>query len=50
MTYLQLAYLHLATVVPAFLLEWYVLLARKGTATHRLVGKVYMACMVTTAT
>jgi uncharacterized membrane protein len=49
MTYLQLAYLHLATVVPAFFLGGYLLLSRKGTPIHRLLGKAYMACMVATA-
>jgi uncharacterized membrane protein len=49
MTYLQLAYLHLATVVPAFFLGGYVLLTRKGTPTHKLVGRAYMAFMVLTA-
>lgn len=49
MTYIQLAYLHLSTVVPAFFLGAYLLLARKGTSAHKLVGKIYMAFMVTTA-
>lgn len=48
MTYTQLAYLHLATVVPAFFIGGLQFLKRKGTATHRLLGKVYMACMLTT--
>ena len=48
MTYTQLAYLHLATVVPAFFLGGLQFLKRKGTATHRSLGKVYMACMLAT--
>ncbi len=48
MTYIQLAYLHLATVVPAFLIGGLQFLRRKGTPTHRLLGKVYMACMLAT--
>jgi uncharacterized membrane protein len=49
MSYLQLAYLHLATVVPAFFLGATLLLTRKGTATHKRLGKTYMAFMVLTA-
>lgn len=49
MDYLQLAVLHLATVVPAFLLGTWLLLARKGTPIHRALGKVYMALMLLTA-
>lgn len=50
MTYLQLAYLHLATVFPAFLIASYLLLNRKGTPIHRLLGKTYMVLMLVTAT
>ena len=49
MTYLQLAYLHLGTVVPAFLLGTYLLLNQKGTDKHRLLGKIYMLLMLFTA-
>lgn len=49
MSYLHLAYLHLATVVPGFFLGGYLLLNRKGTALHRGMGKAYMVCMVLTA-
>ena len=49
MSYLQLAYLHLATVVPAFFLGGYLLAQRKGTAQHRWVGKLYMGFMLLTA-
>lgn len=49
MTYLQLVYLHLATVLPAFLIGTWLLLNRKGTPHHRLLGKVYMVLMLTTA-
>ena len=50
MTYLQLAYLHLATIVPAFLIGTYLLIRQKGTPTHRLLGKAYMILMLVTAT
>ncbi|WP_027859376.1 DUF2306 domain-containing protein [Marinobacterium jannaschii] len=49
MTYLQLAYLHLATVLPAFVLGPLLLLSRKGTPGHRLAGKAYILCMLLTA-
>lgn len=50
MSYQQLAYLHLATVLPAFLLGTYLLLRRKGSPQHRLLGKIYMGLMLLTAT
>jgi len=50
LTYLQLAYLHLATVLPAFVLgTWLLLSSRKGSPGHRLIGKVYMVLMLITA-
>lgn len=48
MTYTQLAYLHLATVLPAFVLGAFQLLGRKGTRIHRLLGKIYMLLMLAT--
>lgn len=50
MTYLQLAYLHLATIIPAFLIGTYLLLSRKGSPLHRQLGKAYMLLMLVTAT
>lgn len=49
MTYLQLAYVHLASVFPAFLLGTWLLFSRKGTAIHKRLGKVYMVLMLFTA-
>lgn len=49
MTYLQLTYLHLATVLPAFLIGTWLLLNHKGTPLHRLLGKTYMVLMLCTA-
>jgi uncharacterized membrane protein len=49
MTYTQLAYLHLATVVPAFAIGALQLLRRKGTPIHKFLGKVYMILMLATA-
>ncbi|MEM9301932.1 MAG: DUF2306 domain-containing protein [Pseudomonadota bacterium] len=49
MSYLQLAYVHLATILPAFLIGTFLLLSRKGTGIHRLLGKAYMVLMLCTA-
>ena len=48
MTYTQLAYLHLATVLPAFALGAFQLLMRKGTDSHKRLGKIYMVLMLAT--
>ncbi|HKY54673.1 MAG TPA: DUF2306 domain-containing protein [Anaerolineales bacterium] len=48
MTYIQLAYLHLATVVPAFVIGAFQLSRRKGTPSHKLLGKVYMVLILAT--
>jgi uncharacterized membrane protein len=50
MTYTQLAYLHLATVVPAFAIGAFQLFMfrRKGTPSHKLLGKIYMVLMLAT--
>ena len=40
---------HLATVMPALPLGAYILLSRKGGALHRLLGRIWVALMVTTA-
>lgn len=48
MTYTELAYLHLATVFPAFLIGTFILLNRKGTPMHKVLGKIYMLLMLFT--
>ena len=48
MTYTQLAYLHLATVVPAFAIGAFQLFRRKGTPSHKLLGRIYMVLMLAT--
>jgi uncharacterized membrane protein len=48
MTYTQLAYLHLATVVPAFAIGAFQLIRRKGTPGHKLLGRIYMLLMLAT--
>ena len=40
--YLTLAAVHFATIAPCFLIAVWLLLRRKGTPTHKLLGKVYM--------
>jgi uncharacterized membrane protein len=49
MNYTQLSYVHLATIIPAFVIGTYLLLNRKGTPRHRLLGKIYMLLMLATA-
>lgn len=41
--------IHVATVLPAIPLGGYLLLAPKGTALHKLLGRIWVALMVTTA-
>lgn len=48
-TYLPLAYAHLATILPAFAIGTYLMIRRKGTPLHRLLGKIYMVLMLITA-
>ena len=40
-----LAYWHLATVLPAFVIGSVMLLRRKGTLPHRALGRVFMLLM-----
>ncbi|MFT5112050.1 MAG: putative membrane protein [Parasphingorhabdus sp.] len=49
MTYQQLVYLHLGSILPAFIIGTYLLLNRKGTPLHKLLGKIYMLLMLFTA-
>jgi len=48
MAYLQLSYLHLATIVPAFLIGTFLLSRRKGTPTHKGFGRIYLLLMIAT--
>lgn len=48
MTYEQLSYLHLATIVPAFLLGTFLLARRKGTPVHKVLGRIYLLLMIVT--
>lgn len=50
MSYINLMYAHLATVIPCFLLGTIVLLIKKETKTHKNLGRIYMIMMLITAT
>lgn len=49
MSYLELVYIHLATVVPAFIIGTILLLSRKGSRRHKMMGIIYMILMLVTA-
>ncbi len=49
MTYQDLMYLHLATVLPAFIIGTILLLIKKGTTFHKVSGRIYMILMLITA-
>ena len=49
MDYSLLMYVHLATVVPAFVIGTVLLLIKKGTPTHKSFGRIYMTLMMVTA-
>ena len=49
MGYEYLAKLHLWTILPALVIGMYILVRKKGTSHHRMVGKVYMLLMFFTA-
>jgi len=50
MSYTELMYFHLATVIPCFFIGTLLLLIKKGTNTHRNFGRIYMVLMLITAT
>lgn len=49
MTYTELMYFHLATVVPCFFIGTLLLVIQKGTRIHKVFGRVYMVLMLITA-
>lgn len=49
MSYENLMYGHLATVVPCFILGTILLLIQKGTPIHKSLGRIYMTLMMITA-
>ncbi len=48
-SYQLLAFAHLATVIPAFLIGTWLLVRRKGSPRHRLLGRTYMVLMLLTS-
>jgi uncharacterized membrane protein len=48
-TYEELTYMHLATVVPAFLLGTVLMFQRKGTQVHRQIGRTYLGLLLVTS-
>lgn len=49
MNYHDLMYLHLATVVPCFVIGTVLLMIKKGTKIHKQFGRIYMVLMLFTA-
>ena len=47
--HLALTYIHLATVLPCFLIGAWLLLRRKGTTVHKRLGRVYAVLILFTA-
>ena len=45
---MTMVYIHLAALLPAIFLGTYLLLFRKGTPSHKFLGKVYMVLMAFT--
>jgi uncharacterized membrane protein len=50
MSYNDLMFLHLYTVIPCFIIGTMLLLMKKGTTIHKGFGRVYMILMLFTAT
>ncbi|WP_034058211.1 DUF2306 domain-containing protein [Lacinutrix jangbogonensis] len=49
MSYETLMFIHLFTVLPAFVLGTVSLILKKGTPLHKTLGRIYMALMLFTA-
>jgi uncharacterized membrane protein len=48
MTYNQLAYMHLASILPAFLIGTLLFILQKGTLIHKLCGRAYLVLILLT--
>ncbi|HIE78825.1 MAG TPA: DUF2306 domain-containing protein [Candidatus Thioglobus sp.] len=44
--YDTLSYIHLSTIIPAFIVGTYLMFRRKGTSIHMFLGKCYMLLML----
>ena len=49
MDYMTLVYIHLATVLPCFLIGAWMLARPKGTTAHKRLGRIYAVLIVFTA-
>jgi uncharacterized membrane protein len=49
MKYIDLMYIHLATVVPCIFIGALLLIIKKGTSIHKILGRIYMILMLVTA-
>lgn len=49
MNYIDLMFLHLGSVIPAFIIGTILLIIKKGTNTHKVFGRIYMILMLITA-
>ena len=49
MTYAQLMFAHLVTVVPCVIIGGVLLIIKKGTKLHKVSGRIYMILMLATA-
>ena len=47
--YETLSFMHLGTIAPAFLMATFMMVTKKGTEVHRLIGRIYMVLMLFTA-
>ena len=48
MTYTQIAYLHLASILPAFAIGTFMLFKHKGSPLHKIIGRIYLLLMLMT--
>jgi uncharacterized membrane protein len=47
--YDTLSFVHLGTIAPAFLMATFMMVTKKGTEVHKLIGRIYMVLMLFTA-
>jgi|CoawatStandDraft_6_1074263.scaffolds.fasta_scaffold55011_2 uncharacterized membrane protein len=47
--YETLSFMHLGTIAPAFLMATFMMVTKKGTEVHKLIGRIYMVLMLFTA-
>tara|TARA_B110000902_G_scaffold2108_2_gene2341 strand:- start:6342 stop:6740 length:399 start_codon:yes stop_codon:yes gene_type:complete len=47
--YETLSFMHLGAMAPAFLMATFMMVTKKGTEVHKLIGRIYMVLMLFTA-